>query len=318
MRINCFFYCLLINIFFISTPAFAQTINFDETWKEFLENDKISKMSELVKPDKVYNQPDYAKYLLMNTNTCFCQSDQSDAESLMAEIQEMDAEVLASVPGFVEKMEGLQTKIKAYHSIDTIWKQFLLTKEVTPEELEAVTAVKTICEKSTLAKYSYMTAYYHFCQGDVSGSKDIFENRTLKLIEKTTLRAEDVEGLASEAAKMKSMFRGMSKLDIAWHTYVKTGVSPGFDTELPLFACYPIPNIKVLVLNGVLDLCNAGPATLEEIETLQADSGVEPDGELEKKVKEFEAAVEQKESGLSALNEAWEAFIPDNKVKHIG
>jgi len=318
MRISCFSFCLLCNLIFIPATAFAQTINFDETWKEFLENDKISNMSQLVKPHKVYNQPDYAKYLLMNTNTCFCQSQEDDAERLMAEIQELEPEVLESVPGFVGKMEELKTKIEAYHSIDAIWKRFLRTEEVAQEELEAVTAAKTSCEKRTLAKYSYMTAYALFCQGDISGSKDVFENRTLKLTEKTTLREKDVEGLAKATAKMKSMFRGMSKLDIAWKTYVRTGVSPGFDTELPLFPCYPVPNMKVLVLNGVLDVCNSGRATLDKIVELQAESGVAPDGELEDKVKELEAAVEQKEGGLSALNEAWEAFLPDNKVKHIG
>lgn len=318
MRTSCFFYCLFTTFFFITGNAFAQTVNFDETWKEFLENDKISNMSELVKPDKVYNQPDYAKYLLMNANTCFCQSNQRDAESLMAETREIDTEVLESVPGFVGKMEELQTKIEAYHSMDAIWKRFLQTKEVTAEELEAVPAAKSVCEKRTLAKYSYMTAYTRFCQGDISGSKDIFENRTLKLIERTTLRTEDVEGLASEAAKMKSMFKGISKLDIAWKTYIKTGVSPGFDIELPLFPCYPIPNMKELVLNGVLDLCDSGPETLEKIAELEADSGVAPEGELEEKVEELQAAVEQNDSGLSTLNEAWASFIPDNKVRHLG
>lgn len=318
MRTSCFSLCLLISAFLSPATAFAQTINFDETWKEFLVNDKISNMSDLVRPDKVYDQPDYAKYLLMNTNTDFCQSDVDDAEILLAEIKGIDAEVLESVPGFVEKMTALEAKIQAYHTMDEIWKRFLQTKEVSQAELEAVTAAKTVCEKGTLAKYSYMTAYYHFCQGDIQKSKDIFENRTLKLIEKTTLRIEDVEGLASEAAKMKSMFRDMVKLDAAWKTYVKTGVSPGFDIDLPLFACYPIPNMKVLVLNGVVDLCDSGPDNLEEIKKLQAESGVAPDKELAEKVKELEAAVGQHDSNLAVLNEAWEAFIPDNQVRHFG
>ncbi|MBK7408562.1 MAG: hypothetical protein IPJ40_11190 [Saprospirales bacterium] len=217
----------------------------------------------------------------------------------------------------MEKMEELETKIEAYHSMDAIWKRFLRTNEVTSEELEAVTAAKTTCEKRTLAKYSYMTAYYHFCQGDISKSKNIFENRTLKLTEKTSLRVQDVEGLASAAAKMKSMFQDMSKLDIAWKTYVKTGVSPGFDIELPLFPCYPIPNMKELVLNGVLDVCNSGPAMLERIKKLQAESGVTPDKELAEKVKELETAIEKNDRNLAALNEAWDAFIPDNRVKNI-
>lgn len=318
MRTSCYFFCLLVNIFFISTTTFAQTVNFDATWKEFLDNDKISNMSELVKPDKVYDKPEYAKYLLMNTNSCFCQSKIGDAETLMAEIEGMDAGIHKSIPGFLAKKDNLETKIKAYHSMDAIWKQFLKTKEVSQEELEAVAGANTSCEKRTLAKYSYMTAYQHFCEGNISKSKDVFENRTLKLTEKTTLRVQDIEGLAAEVAKMKSMFKDMAKLDVAWKAYMKNGVSPGFDTELPLFRCNPVPNMKALVLQGALNICDSAPVTLEKIKKLEAESSVALNGELQDKIKDLEKAIQQNEDNLAVLNEAWEAFIPNNKVRHVG
>lgn len=318
MRTNYCVLCLILSIFFISTTTSAQTVNFDETWKEFLDNNKISNVSELVTPNKVFEKPKYAKYLLMNTNSRFCQSQVSQAESMMAEILQMDPAIHESIPGFVGKMQELESKIKAHHVMDAIWKRFLQTKQVKLQELEAVTAAQTSCEKSTLAKYSYMTAYYHFCRGDVAQSRDIFENRTLRLTEKTSLRVQDVEGLGAEVAAMKAMYQDMAQLDVAWNQYMRTGVSPGFDLELPLFPCNPIPNMKALVLRGVLDLCDKAPAALEKIKQLQAESGVAPTGELAAKVKELEAAIQEKNSGLAALNEAWEAFIPDNRVRHMG
>lgn len=319
MRTTYLFCCLIVNTFFIATTTFAQTtINFDETWKEFLVNNKISNMSELVKPNKEYEQPKYAKYLLMNTNTSFCQSDVSDAEKLMAEVQAMDSEVHQSIPGFVEKMNDLDAKIKAYQSMDELWKRFLQTKQVSLEELDAITAAKTSCEKKTLAKYSFMTAYAHFCQGNVPRAKDVFENRTLQLTEKTTLRVKDVEGLAPEVAKMKSMFQNLTKLDVAWKKYMDTGVSPGFDIELPVFPCNPMPNMKALILNAVLDVCNAGSAALEKIKQLQEESGVAPNAEVRKKMQELEAVVGEKQQNLAALNEAWAAFIVDNNTKNLG
>jgi hypothetical protein len=318
MRTNYHFFFLIISVFFISTTVFAQTGNFDETWKEFLENDKISNMSTLIKPNKAYELPAYAKYLLMNTNSNFCQSKVDNAENLMVEIREIDGSVQKSIPGFVKKMDDLESKIDAYHAIDEIWQRFLQTKEVSREELDAVKETKTICEKKTLAKYSYMTAYSHLCEGNVPRAKDVFENRTLQLTEKTTLRIEDVEGLAREVSELKSLFQAMSRLDVAWNSYVATGVSPGFEEQLPLFICYPIPNMKALLLRGVVDVCKSGPATLEEIKQLQIQSGVAPNGELREKVQELEAAIAGKNNDLAALNEAWEAFIPDNKVKHMG
>ncbi len=318
MRTNPCVFCLFIVFFCSSNIVFAQTINFEATWKEFLENNKISNMSELVRPNKVYDPANYSKYLLMNTNTSFCQSEVEDAEDLMEEIQQMDPNVHKAIPGFLAKKDDLEKKINAYYSMDELWERFLKTKEVSQDELDAIIAAKTSCEKTTLAKYSYMSAYTQFCRGDISKSKDIFENRTLKLTEKTTLRIDDVKGLADEVARMKTLYKNMSKLETAWKSYVKTGVSQGFDIELPLFRCNPNPNMKALLLKGALDLCNAAPDMLEKIEELEAETGVKPDREVSKKIKELEAAVELGDDNLLALNKAWDTFITTNDVKRIG
>ena len=314
---NKLFFCLLIQLLFVSTTAVAQ--NFEQTWLEFLENNKVSNMSELIRPNKATDKLDYAKYLLMNTNTSFCQSRVERAEDLMAEINTFNPEYLhKGIPGFTAKKEDLEAKMKAFHSMDGVWNQFLRTKEVNQDKLESIEAVQSSCEKKTLAKYSYMTAYYHLCEGDIEQSKNIFENRTLRLAEKTTLRVKDVKGLAKEVANMKKFYQNLTTLDRAWNTYLRTDKSPGFDLELPFFSCNPIPNMKVLILNGVGDLCDVGPRNLDKIMELQDASGVRPDGTLRKKIKELEAAVEGKNNDLAILNEAWEAFIPENIVQHLG
>jgi len=317
-RINYYILGLISCIFFISTSVQAQTANFDETWKEFLENNKISNMSELPRPDKNYKKLAWAKYLLMNTNTSFCQSDVKGAEILMAEIQSLDPEMHKAIPGFVKKKDELSTKIKAFYSMDKIWKRFLKTREVSEEELEAVAGAKTSCEKKTLAKYSYMTAYYHLCQGDIDKSRTIFQTRTLRLAEKTSLRVKDVEGLASEVANMKKLYKNMAKLETVWRDYVKTGESQGFGIELPFFPCYPIPTIKAMVLNGAMDLCNTGPTMVEKIKELQTESGVVLKGDVLAKVKDLKSSIGKNKRKLAALDKAWAAFIPDNEVKHFG
>ena len=312
--INYRFFSLIIGIFFIATNIKAQTVNFDETWKEFLENNKISNMSALNKPNKYDDPLNYIKYLLMNTNNSFCQSEVPKAEKLMAEINTIDPKAFDAIPGFKKKMESLESKIKAYHDMDAIWQRFLQTKEVDLEELESVKAAKTSCEKSTLAKYSYMTVYAHFCRGDVAKAKNILENRTLRLTERTSLRVEDVEGLGPEVAKMKSLFQNITQLQANWNNYIKTGVSPGFDMELPLFPCYPIPNIKEWILKGAADVCQSGPMMLENIKKLQTQSGVKLDRELTGKIKELEADIKKNEFKLNVLNEAWEVFVSTNEV----
>ena len=51
--------------------------------------------------------------------------------------------------------------------MDALWTGFLATRQVPLRELEAIPGVSTTCEKSTLAKYSYMKAYAAYCGGDL-------------------------------------------------------------------------------------------------------------------------------------------------------
>ncbi|MEM1216564.1 MAG: hypothetical protein AAGJ82_12805 [Bacteroidota bacterium] len=309
---------LLANCLLFTSAAVAQTANFDETWKEFLDNNKISNMSTLMRPERAYKPLDYAKYLLMNANTNFCQSEVADAEKLIEEIEAMDNEIPQAIPGYVGKLQDISAKIKASHSMDLLWQRFLGGEEIPPSELEAVEAAQSSCEKETLAKYSYMSAYYHLCHGDVAKSKDIFQNRTLRLAEKTSLRIQDVEGLAEQVRKMKQLYIDMDRLDLAWANYLRTGNARGFEGELPLFSCYPIPKMKEFVLKGAVDPCTTTPVYLGKLKDLQAKTGVTPTDELATEIDKLTGLLAADDQRVAALEEAWAAFIPDNKVKHMG
>ena len=316
MRLNYFFSLLFINLFFISTTASAQ--NFDETWKEFLENNKISNMSRLVRPNKQYEKEKYSQYLLMSTNNCFCQSKIEKAETLMEEINDLGLDSYESIEGYTLKKKDLEKRIEAYYGIEKIWQRFLKTRDVTVEELEDVYPPSTICEKKTLVKYSYMTAHYYLCEGDIEKSKNTFEKRTLKIAEKTTLRVKDVRGMAPEVKKMKTYFTNMPALDDAWDTYLETNASPGFERELPVFPCNPLPNLKAFVLIGAADPCGSGQAMLKKIDKLQSETGVLPSRDLREKIKELKVIVKESNSGLAELNKSWNSFIKTNEVKHTG
>jgi hypothetical protein len=307
------FYTLLALLLLVSASSFAQS--FDETWKEFLDDDKVSNISVLARPNKVTDKPDYAKYLLMNTNSRFCQSEVDRAEDLLKELQAMDPTVHESIPGFKPKFTGLVESMGAYYSIDDLWNRYLKTKDVTLEQLEAVEGTTRICEKASAAKYYHMLAYYHLCENEMADAEEYFVNRTLKLAEKTSLKVTDVKGLAPEVAKMKALFEALPKLDKAWESYLETGISPGWDIDLPLFGCNPNPNMKALVLQGAADICGDGSSALKKIEQLQEQSDVQPDNEVIVRLQELEELVGERNENINALNAAWEDFVPDNKVE---
>ncbi|MCB0663908.1 MAG: hypothetical protein KDC24_14265 [Saprospiraceae bacterium] len=314
MRTAYLLFFLFAGIFVFPTTTSAQTINFDETWKEFLENNKIANMSALARPDKNYNPSDYAKYLLMNTNNSFCQSDIEDAEEMMGEIMDMKDNVYDTIAGYKLKRNELDSRIKAYYEIDKVWQRFLKTKDVHPDELEDILPPRTICEKQTLVKYSYMTAHYYLCEGDIEKAEEVFQGRTMKLVNKTSLRTRDVKGLDEEVDRMSRFFKGLPKLNEAWETYMNTGESPGFDLELPVFTCYPTPNMKEYILKGVFDVCGEGKSSMKKIKDLQAKSGAALDWEVRKKLKDLESAVAAKDDEVRSLNKSWKDFVETSQV----
>ncbi len=306
--------CSLALALLVCAPARAQS--FEETWKEFLDNNKIANISALAKPDRYSDTKDYAKYLLMNMNSSFCQSEITKAENLMTDIKQLDPTVYGAVPGFVGRMEGLEAKASAYYQVDDLWKDFLVTRDPQLDKLDAIEAVKTTCEKSTLAKYSYMRMHASYCAGDIRAAQNIFENRTLRLAEKTSWKLQDVKGMAPEVAKMSALYGLLPELDRAWETYVKTGVSPGFAAELPMVACNPTPNVKAYILKGLNEPCETAPAMVAKIKQLQEETGMRFGDDINNGLIDLEDLAAGNDQALADLNEAWAAFLPDNKVKY--
>ena len=93
-----------------------------------MDNNRISNMSALDKPSKQGDPLNYIKYLLMNTNNSFCQSEVNAAENYMKEIRTANPKAFKDIPGFLKKMEDLEAKMKAYHRMDEIWKGFLQSR----------------------------------------------------------------------------------------------------------------------------------------------------------------------------------------------
>ncbi len=308
------FFCILVCSAFVVSSNTAQFVNFEDTWREFLANEKTSNISKLTKPPK--DQPiDLVKWALMNANTYFCSGDISSAQNRMDDVVAVGETKYKTIPGFTEKYTDLQNKIKAYHAIDRYWRRFLINKDVSLEKLEAEPDALRLCEKETLAKTNYMMAHAYYCNGDMEKAKNIFEKRVLTLVEKTSLKVEDVEGLKSEVDKMKSLYAGLPKLDKAWAAFVKTDVSPGFDKKLPLMKCNPEPTIKAYTLIAAADICNKGDKMLKKITKLRSASNTKLSKDLRDKLKWLEDEVGRYNGDVAVLNKAWKEFVPTNTLE---
>ena len=298
---------------FIQKNSSAQFVNFEDTWKEFLANNKISNISEMPKPKK--NQPiDYLRYCLMVANTHFCSGDIGDAENMMAEVKKMGKDAYKTIPGYGAKHDDLSVKIKAYHQVEFLWKRFLKTKSVSLEELEKVAEAKTVCEKGTLAKYFYMVAHAHYCKGEIAEAKGHFEGRVLKLAERTSLKVEDITGLAEEVKTMKFLFINLPKLGKAWKEYQSSGESKGFDIELPVIECYSIPSMKEYVLRGASDVCKYGNEMLQKINKLKESNSHSLPSDLKEGISWLQKEVEKNNKDVANLNKSWKQFMPKDTL----
>jgi len=302
----------LFFLFILSPSIQAQFANFEDTWKEFLGNDKTSNISKLTKPPKD-QVIDYAKYCLMYANTHFCSDEIDDAEEMMAEIRTIGEGSYKQIPGFTPKFDDLDVKIEAYHKVDKLWKRFQLGKSIGLEDLEVEYADK-VCEKGTLAKFSYMLSYAHYCEGNMKEARNKFEKRVLKLVEHTTLKLTDVSGLEKGVEKTKKLYAGLTALDKAWKEYMETGESPGFDVELPLVKCNTTPSIKAYLLKATFALCDEGPEMLKKIQNLRKKHPQDLDKKLEEKIEWLEEEVGKNTGDVAVLQKAWEEFVPSDTL----
>lgn len=303
---------LAVALVCLGTPALAQ--DFEETWKEFLAEDKVVRVSKLARPNPSTDPAAYNKFLLIYTNNDFCSGEVASAEERLAEMHTFPDGLRDTLPGFTPRMRDLETKIAAYHTIDDLWADFLEGRSVDPTELATVEGAERTCEKASAAKYSFMMAQHHLCEGDEAQARKVFEGRVLLLTDKTTLDVDGVVGLRPRVEDMRHFFALLPKLDTAWEEYLSTGRSPGFEGELPTYDCYVTPKIKELILRGGAAPCEDGAEAMEEIASLQSGGGRDDRGVYSLELESLAELVEENTGRRESLERAWEHFVEHDEV----
>jgi hypothetical protein len=131
---------------FALPKANAQVVNFEETWLEFLKDNKISNVSKLPQPGKEETE-NFAKYCLMYANSRFCEGSFADAKGFMRKIEDVGETAYSVIPGFKERHDDLSQKMEAYLKADMLWKNFLLNKSVDEADLDAAEMAIRVCER---------------------------------------------------------------------------------------------------------------------------------------------------------------------------
>lgn len=301
------FLCLCLVAFVPNLLSAQQLVNMEETWQEFLSNDKTANISKLKKPDK--SQPaNYIKYSLIYANTYFCGDNIESADEMLHEIEVIGKEVWDRVPGFEERYLVLKENMKAYRALDPVWTKFLNNKtSVSKEDVEAFPEAKRICERGTLCKYFYMISHDHFCQKDLEKAREVFDTRIRRLVA-TTFNPDDIEGLGEEVARMTKFWDAMDELTPAWEAYMETDMSPGMQAEMPIIDCYVIPNMKVCILKATYDICGVGEEMLIKLKDLQRINTDPIPSDVMDKIAFIKEEVRVIKKDLAIVNTYWKKF----------
>jgi hypothetical protein len=301
------FLCLCLVAFVPNVLSAQQLVNMEETWQEFLSNDKTANISKLKKPDK--SQPaNYIKYSLIYANTYFCGDNIESADEMLHEIEVIGNEVWDRVPGFEERYLVLKENMEAYRALDPVWTKFLNNKtSVSKEDVEAFPEAKRICERGTLCKYFYMISHDHFCQKELEKAREVFDTRIRRLVA-TTFNPDDIEGLGEEVARMTKFWDAMDELTPAWEAYMETDMSPGMQAEMPIIDCYVIPNMKVCILKATYDICGVGEEMLNKLKDLQRINTDPIPSDVMDKIAFIKEEVRVIKKDLAIVNTYWKKF----------
>ena len=310
MNLNKYFSALLCFCLVALVPnllSAQQLVNMEETWQEFLSNDKTANISKLKKPDK--SQPaNYIKYSLIYANTYFCGDNIESADEMLHEIEAIGKEVWDRVPGFEERYLGLKKNMDAYRSLEPVWEKFLKNKtSISKEDVEAFPEAKKICERGTLCKYFYMISHDYFCQKDLEKAREVFDTRIRRLVA-TTFNPNDIEGLGEEVERMTKFWDAMDEMTPAWEAYMETNISPGMQAEMPVIDCYVIPNMKACILKATYDICGVGEKMLNQLKDLQRKSTYPIPSDIIDKMAFIEEEVRIIKKDLAIVNTYWKKF----------
>lgn len=306
----------LISISILLSFSIAHTqgiVYFEDTWQSFIKDSKVSAVSKLDIPQKT-NTSDYLKYCLMTASSHFCANNLADAKKVISEIDGIGVEEYSKIVGYKDRLEELNQKIVTYYKIDALWQRFIPNKDVTKNELDAITNMKYICERNTLLKFYYMSSFAEYCNDNFNSCKSFFETRVLVISEKSNYDPANVVSLPAEIKFMKEIVRVNNLLDTAWTKYIKTNVSPGFKEDLTIVNCNVVPNIKIHLLRAMSEICKNGNENLQKIKALQKVNSKALPADIQKRIDWLETEVSKYNGNISNLNNAWQEFTSNIKI----
>lgn len=252
-----------------------------------------------------------AKYFYMTSMDYYCSGDLEKAKGhFVNRVQKLVDKTSfepSQVPGMEERVNKMKKVWAAIAKLDPAWAKLVET-DVSPGFDTELPLVE--CYAIPNMKAYILRATADVCTvGDdmLKRIKALQKTNTHKIPADVTAKIKWLEDAVAENNK------GLAGLNKAWKKFLpESKVSDkNYGHE---FECDRSAEVKAYIMDGFADPCAGGSDALKEIARIQKEHKPTLDSETMTKLKQLKARVGQEKANLAKLNEAWEDFVPDDKV----
>lgn len=287
-----------------------------KVWIRFVGGENID-IAELEKAEvknakAVCEKGTLCKYFYMTSMYYYCKGDLKKSrghfENRVQKLVDKTSFEPSDVEGMEERVKMMKKLWAGIDKLDPAWAKLIETDqspgfdtELPLIECYAIPNIKEYILKAT---------------ADLCGVGDEMLKK-IKALQKTNTHpipsdvADKIEWLEKAVAENND---GLATLNKAWKKFLPeskpSGIQYGHE-----FVCDRAAEVKAYIMDGFADPCGGGKAALDKIEEIKKKHNPALDTETMTKLKQLKARVNQEDQNLAKLNEAWEDFVPDNKVK---
>ncbi len=287
----------------------------DKVWQRFVGGEAIDLKeleSEAVLPAKtVCEKGTLCKYFYMTSMYYYCKGDLTKSkghfQNRVEKLVDKTSFEPKDVEGMEERVKMMKTLWPAIEKLDPAWAELIETNKSPGFDTEI-----PLIECYSIPN---MKEYILRAMADLCGVGDEMLKK-IKALQETNKHPipadvrEKIEWLEEHVGKNND---GLAKLNKAWKKFVPENKPSGIDFGHE-FVCDRAAEVKAYIMDGFADPCGGGKKALDKIKKIRDKHKPALDDETVKKLKELKARVNEEAENLAKLNEAWEDFVPDDKV----
>ncbi|BDS13366.1 hypothetical protein [Aureispira anguillae] len=286
----------------------------DPVWEKFLNNKtSVSKEDVEAFPEakKICERGTLCKYFYMISHDYFCNKNLDKAREVFdSRIRKLVATTFnpKDIEGLGDEVERMTQFWDGMDELTPAWEAYMET-DISPGMDAELPIIG--CYVIPNMKACILKATYDICG---VGEKMLAKLKDLQDKSNDPIPSEIIEKMELIEEEVRVIKKDLAVLNTYWKKFTKTNKLPTGVTYKYVFACDREAEVKAYLMDGLIDPCMNGAKALENISKVRKTHKPALGKVTLEKLKELKALVKVESGDVTILNEAWEDFLPDNKL----